>query len=81
MNHLLRSRIWASFQASSCVGPCDLPFWYGSGPIPRSRGTVARWHAHLRGLATAIHEIFGLGLDFTAGGLGLRYSLSFDLDS
>ncbi|MEE8315024.1 MAG: hypothetical protein V3W07_02700 [Syntrophobacteria bacterium] len=30
-------------------------------PIPRYRGTVARWHAHLRGLATAIHEISGLG--------------------
>jgi hypothetical protein len=26
------------------------------GPIPRYRGTVARLHAHLRGLATAIHE-------------------------
>jgi hypothetical protein len=23
---------------------------------------VARWHSHLRGLATAIHEIFGLKL-------------------
>jgi hypothetical protein len=32
------------------------------GPIPRYRGTVARWHTHLRGLATAIHEISGLGL-------------------
>ncbi|MEE9528232.1 MAG: hypothetical protein V3W07_11260 [Syntrophobacteria bacterium] len=31
------------------------------GPIPRYRGTVARWQAHLRGLATAIHEISGLG--------------------
>ena len=31
-------------------------------PTPRYRGTVARWHAHLRGLATAIHEISGLGL-------------------
>jgi hypothetical protein len=30
------------------------------GPIPRYRGTVARWHNHLHGLATAIHEIFGL---------------------
>jgi hypothetical protein len=30
------------------------------GPIPRYRGTVARWHAHLRGLATGIHEISGL---------------------
>ncbi len=32
------------------------------GPIPRYRGTVARLHAHLHGLATAIHEIFGLGI-------------------
>jgi hypothetical protein len=30
------------------------------GPIPRYRGTVARWHAHLPGLATAIHQISGL---------------------
>ena len=29
-------------------------------PIPRYRGTVARWHTHLRGLATAMHEISGL---------------------
>ena len=29
-------------------------------PRNQSRGTVARLHAHLRGLATAIHEIFGL---------------------
>ncbi|MEE8315681.1 MAG: hypothetical protein V3R70_03945 [Syntrophobacteria bacterium] len=33
---------------------------YASEPTPRYRGTVARWHAHLRGLATAIHEISGL---------------------
>ena len=26
------------------------------GTNPAVRGTVARWHAHLRGLATAIHE-------------------------
>jgi hypothetical protein len=32
------------------------------GTIPRYRGTVARWHAHLRGLATAIYEISGLAL-------------------
>jgi hypothetical protein len=43
------------------VGPCDVPFRYASEPIPRYRGTVARWHDHLRGLATAIHEISGLG--------------------
>ncbi|MDH3559100.1 MAG: hypothetical protein OES18_24940 [Deltaproteobacteria bacterium] len=30
------------------------------GRIPRYRGTVARWHAHLSGLATAIHELSGL---------------------
>ncbi|MGB7067819.1 MAG: hypothetical protein WBF55_21990, partial [Syntrophobacteria bacterium] len=32
------------------------------GPIPRYRGTVARWHNHLRGLATAIHKISGLNV-------------------
>ncbi len=33
---------------------------YASGPIPRYRGTVARWHRPLHGLATAPHEISGL---------------------
>ena len=42
--------------------PCDVPFRYGSGPIPRHRGTVARWHAHLHGLATAIHQTSGLSI-------------------
>ncbi len=60
MNHLLRPRIWPSFLVSSGVGPCDVPFRYASEPIPRYRGTVARWHAHLRDLATAIHDISGL---------------------
>jgi hypothetical protein len=62
MNHLLRPRIWPSFLASSGVGSCEVPFRYASEPIPRYRGTVARWHAHLRGLATAIHEISGLAV-------------------
>ena len=30
--------------------------------IPRYRGTVARWHAHLRGLVTPIHKTSGLGV-------------------
>jgi hypothetical protein len=60
MNNLLRPRIWPSFLASSDVGPCDVPFRYVSEPIPQCRGTVVRWHAHLRDLATAIHEISGL---------------------
>ena len=60
MNHLLRPRIRPSFLVSSGVDPCDVPFRYGSGPIPRYRGTVTRWHAHLRALATAIHETSGL---------------------
>jgi hypothetical protein len=64
MNCLLRPRIWPSFLASSGVGPCDVPFRYASEPIPRDRGTVARWQAHFRGLATAIHEISGQGLRF-----------------
>ena len=61
MNDLLRPRIWPSFLASSGVGSCDVPFRYASEPIPRYRGTVTKWHVHLRGLATAIHEISGLG--------------------
>jgi hypothetical protein len=40
------------------------PATYRSGtPRNQSRGTagrVARWHAHLRGLATAIHKTSGL---------------------
>jgi hypothetical protein len=28
-------------------------------PVPRYRG-IARWHAHLHGLVTSIHEISGL---------------------
>jgi hypothetical protein len=36
-------------------------------PIPRYRGTVAQWQAHLRGLATAIHEISGYTLPGEAG--------------
>ena len=68
MNHLLRPRIWPSFLRSSGVGPCDVPFRYASKPIPRCRGTVARWHAHLRGLATAIHEISGLDENEQDGG-------------
>ena len=62
MNYLLRPRIWPSFLVSSGVRPCDVPFRYASEPIPRYRGTIARWHDHLRALATAIHEISGLVL-------------------
>jgi hypothetical protein len=47
----------ATFRTSS---PCDVPFRYASDPIPRYRGTVARWHPHLHDLATAIHETSGL---------------------
>jgi hypothetical protein len=55
INNLLRPRICASFLASSGVGLCDVPFRYGN-----HHPAVARWHAHLGGLATAIHEISGL---------------------
>ena len=49
-----------SFDRLRTGSPCDVPLRYASEPIPRYRGTVARWHAHLRGLATAIHDISGL---------------------
>jgi hypothetical protein len=51
-----------SFDRLRTGSPCDVPFRYASAPIPRYRGTVSRWHAHLCGLATAIHEISGLKL-------------------
>ncbi|MEE8315867.1 MAG: hypothetical protein V3R70_04885 [Syntrophobacteria bacterium] len=36
------------------------PATYRSGTPLNQHPAVARWHAHLRGLATAIHEISGL---------------------
>ena len=56
MNHLLRPWIWSSFRASSGLTPCDV-----LSSTPRVRApAIARWHTHLHGLATAIHEICGL---------------------
>jgi len=78
MNHLLRPRIWASFQASSGVAPCDVPFRYASGLIPRYRGMVARWHAHLHGLATAIHETSGLDLHLLWNRKSCRLERAFE---
>ena len=37
-----------------------VPAAYRSGTPRNQPPAVARWHAHLRGLATAIHEISGL---------------------
>jgi len=38
----------------ACRGePCDVLNKYASGPVPRYRGMVARWHDHLHDLATA----------------------------
>ena len=39
----------------------SVPATYRSGTPRNQHPAVARWHAHLRGLATAIHEISGLG--------------------
>ena len=50
----------------------SVPATYRSGtPRDQSRGTagrVARWHSHLRGLATAIHAISELDEDEQDGG-------------
>jgi len=65
MIHLLRPRIWASFQPSSGLTPCDVLLGV------RDLG-VARWHSHLRGLATEIQDwtvaagLLRVHLDFTA---------------
>jgi len=79
MNYLLRPQIWPSFRASSGVEPCDVPFRYASGPIPRYRGMVARWQNHLCGLATAIQETSGQGRgilrSFVPPSAGLRMTV------
>jgi len=71
MNHLLRPRIWPSFSPSCKLYEPEAerprlsdPATYCSsslGSNPAARGTVARWHSHLHGLATEIHETSGLG--------------------
>ena len=52
--------------------PCDVPFRYASEPIPRDRGTVARWHILLHGLATEIRKISGLIVEYPAMGAVVR---------
>ncbi|MEE9527704.1 MAG: hypothetical protein V3W07_08565 [Syntrophobacteria bacterium] len=51
------------------------------GTNPAVRGTVARWHAHLRVLATPIHEISGLGHSFRTLGENLILILGSRLNS
>ena len=46
-----------SFDRLRTGSPCDVPF---RGTPQNQHPVVARWHTHLRGLATAIHEISGL---------------------
>src|SRR5512139_240705 len=60
MNRLLRPRIWPSFRASSGCWPLRRTAQVCLGTNPAYRGTVARWHAHLPGLATSIHDTSGL---------------------
>jgi hypothetical protein len=48
-----------SFDRLRTGSPCDVLCKYASAPTPRYRG-VARWHTHLHGLATSIHERSGL---------------------
>jgi hypothetical protein len=66
MNYLLRPRIWPFFLASSGVpsassGQAHLATTCSNTPRIQ-HPAVARWHVHLCGLATAIHEISGPGL-------------------
>ena len=64
MNHLLLPWIWPSFLASSGVPSTGSgqapPATYRSGTPRHQHPAIARWHSHLRALATAIHEISGL---------------------
>ena len=57
MNNLLRPRMWPSFRRPRVSCPATYP----SGTPRAQHPAVARWHAHLHGLATAIHETSGLG--------------------
>ena len=79
MNYLLRPRIWPSFLASSGVPSTGSgqapPATYRSGTPRNQPPAVARWHAHLHDLATAIHEISGLKLYY----LSLSDNLSPEL--
>ena len=56
-----------SFDRLRTGSPCDVPFRYASEPIPRYRGTVARWHtpilfalAPLRSVPQAGSQLRGL---------------------
>ena len=67
MNYLLRPRVWPSFSPSCRLYEQEAwrprvsgPATYRSGTPRNPHPAVARWHTHLRGLATAIHEISGL---------------------
>ena len=67
MNGLLRPRIWPSFSPSCRLYELEAwrprvlhPARYRSGTPRVQYPAVARWHAHLHGLATAIHETSGL---------------------
>ena len=66
MNHLLRSRIWPFFLASSGVpstGSGQAPPTTYCSSTPRVQPpAVAKWHVHLCGLATPVHDTSGLGL-------------------
>jgi hypothetical protein len=59
-NHLLRPRIWPSFRASSGCWPLRRTVQVRLGAnlvVPRDG---CSWHAHLRALATSIHDTSGL---------------------
>ena len=73
MNDLLRPRIWPSFLWRPRV---SIPATYRSGTPLNQHPAVARWHAHLRDLATAIHEVSGLRACLIPG-KGATYDLVF----
>jgi hypothetical protein len=64
----MNSRLGVTATTDMAVLPCVLgcrplrrTIQVGLSTNPAARGTVARWHTHPRCLATAIHEISGLG--------------------
>jgi hypothetical protein len=68
MNGLLRPWIWRPSGHPRVLAPAT----YHSGTFRNQHPVVTRLHTHLRGLATAVHEISGLAsqiahLRFTRG--------------
>jgi len=72
MNHLL------GYGRPSWRPRASAPATYRSGTPRNQHPAVARWPDHLRGLATAIHEIYGLGCELGGEPCNIRAKIEKD---